>query len=92
MRSKQHVCVPIYDGWVRKRLGDKPLWALFVLFLGWEFGAHFQGARWHEHTLSNRIWELEDRHPWTRTLVGAFCGGLSAHLLWVSKRSLERDP
>ncbi len=64
---------------------DILLWLLVGLFIVWEFYAHFIGKNKTAHTLSNRIWYLEQKYPKTRVLVAVACLVLCLHLTvrWV---------
>ena len=61
---------------------DLILWGLLVAFAGWEIYARFFARNRGAHTLSNRIWALEQRWPFTRFLVAAGIGALGYHLLF----------
>lgn len=68
------------------KIGDKPLWVLLASFLGWEVYASQIAHDKRSHTLSDDVWRLQQRHPGARILVGAFLGGLAAHLLIFPSR------
>lgn len=59
---------------------DIILWAICVLFIGWELFAHFIARNMYAHTLSNRIWWVEKRYPKTRFAVVLACLVLLTHL------------
>lgn len=59
---------------------DVILWVLCAAFAVWELFAHFVARNRGAHTLSNRIWALEQRWPPARILVGVACAALFAHL------------
>lgn len=64
-------------------MGDIPLWAIVGSFVGWELYAHFVAKNKAEHTLSNRIWRLEQKLGWPgRGLVAAAVAVLFAHLVF----------
>lgn len=66
-------------------MGDLPLWVIVGAFLVWEAFAHFVGRNRSSHTLSNRIWALEQRWPKTRAATAVACLVLALHLTvrWV---------
>jgi hypothetical protein len=61
-------------------MGDLPLWVMLVAFGVWELYAHFVAGNKASHTLSNRIWALQGRYPWTRWLTWAVLVVLALHL------------
>ena len=64
---------------------DIILWVIVAAFIIWEFYAHVIAKNRKAHTLSNRIWWLEQRYPKTRALVALACLLLALHLTvrWV---------
>ena len=66
-------------------MGDLPLWIIVGAFIAWELYAHVIAKNRRSHTLSNRIWALEQRHPKSRAIVLIACVLLAAHLTvqWV---------
>jgi hypothetical protein len=62
-------------------VGDKPMWGLLAAFVGWEIFASQIKHDLSSHTLSDDVWRWQEAHPGVRILVGAFLGGLAAHLL-----------
>ena len=64
---------------------DIILWLIVGAFLVWELYAHFIGKNREAHTLSNRIWALEQRYPKTRVLTAVALLVLALHLTvhWI---------
>ena len=73
------------------RWGDKPLWALVASFLGWELWASQIKKEHEQYTLSYDLWRLQTKYPGTRLLIGAFLGGLMAHLLIFPPKFRPKD-
>lgn len=62
-------------------MGDLGLWLILAAFVAWEAFAHFVARNRGAHTLSNRVWALERRHPWTRLLVALAMVVATTHLV-----------
>ena len=64
---------------------DIILWLIVGAFVLWEVYAHVIGRNKSAHTLSNRIWWLEQRYPKTRVLTAVVLLVLALHLLvrWI---------
>lgn len=59
---------------------DWILWAIVGAFLVWEAYAHFVARNRGAHTLSNRIWALEQRWPKMRVVTVLVLVALVLHL------------
>jgi hypothetical protein len=59
---------------------DTILWVICACFGVWELFAHFVARNRGAHTLSNRIWAMQNRWPRTRWLVRGACVVLLLHL------------
>lgn len=64
---------------------DVILWAICAAFVAWELFARFVARNRYAHTLSNRIWALEKRHPKTRVATAVVLLVLALHLTvgWI---------
>ena len=61
---------------------DIPLWVMCGAFTAWEVFAHFVARNKQEHTLSNRIWALEQKYPKSRVAVAGAVFVLFTHLVF----------
>ena len=59
---------------------DIILWVIVGSFIVWELYAHFIGKNKSAHTLSNRIWALQKRHPKVRVVTVLVLVVLILHL------------